>query len=154
MHLGWLNDLATDLRYAQRTPPPQPRFPADRGDFARNLPRLGIFSDTVAFSSDGFSFTYDGRAERIQAEVVSPNFFPFLGLEPFLGQGFTRGVQAGRWAAETVLSYRFWMRRFGGDPHVIGKAIRINTYPFTIVGVSSPASTTWTKGTIRTFGCR
>ncbi|HXB70276.1 MAG TPA: ABC transporter permease, partial [Candidatus Acidoferrales bacterium] len=116
------------------------------GDLARDLRGSGAsgtfsgaFSGTLAFSSDGFSFGYDGRAERIQGEVVSPNFFPFLGLQPYLGEGFTRDVQAGRWAAETVLSYRFWMRRFGGDPRAIGKVIRINTYPFTIVGVSPPA---------------
>jgi hypothetical protein len=59
-------------------------------------------------------------------------------LKPFLGEGFTRDVRAGRWAAETVLSYRFWMRRFGGDPRVIGKVIHVNTSPFTIVGVSPP----------------
>jgi predicted permease len=113
------------------------------GDLARELRGSGAFSGTfsgtVAFSSDGFSFGYDGRAERIQGEVVSPNFFPFLGLQPWVGEGFSRDVQAGRWAAEAVLSYRFWMRRFGGDPRAVGKVIHINTYPFTIVGVSPPA---------------
>lgn len=112
----------------------------DRGslpsEFAHDLRESRVFSDIVAFASDGFSFSYGGRAERIQGEVVSPNFFRFFGLEPLLGQGFTPDVQAGRWAAEVVLSYRFWMRRFGGDPRVTGRVIHINTYPFTIVGVS------------------
>jgi len=114
----------------------------DRGslpsEFAPALERSGVFSGTVAYSTDGFSLTYDGRAERVQGEVVSPNYFTFLGLEPFLGQGFTPDVRAGRWAAEAVLSYRFWARRFGGDPRVIGKGVHVNTYPFTIVGVSAP----------------
>ena len=115
----------------------------DRGslpsEFAHDLRESRVFSDIVAFASDGFSFSYDDRAERVQGEVVSPNFFRFFGLEPFLGQGFTPDVQAGRWAAEVVLSYRFWMRRFGGDPRVMGRVIHINTYPFTIVGVSPAA---------------
>jgi predicted permease len=190
MHLRWLEELGTDLRFAQRTLRRSPGFlltavislalgiganvsifttldailwrplpvahpdelvrfaisrihRTDRGslpsEFARDLRAAQVFSDIVAFSSDGFSFSYDGRAERVQGEVVSANFFPFLGMEPFLGQGFTPDVRAGRWAAETVLSHRFWMRRFGGDPHVVGKIIHINTYPFTIVGVSPPA---------------
>src|SRR5262249_27886572 len=53
--------------------------------------------------------------------------------------GFSPEVRAGRWAAEAVLSYRFWKRRFGGDPNVVGRAIRLNTYPFVVVGVL-PAS--------------
>jgi predicted permease len=107
-------------------------------EFARDLQGSGVFSDILSFSADGFSFTYDGRAERIQGEVVSPNYFSFLRLKPYRGEGFSSEVRSGRWAAETVLSYRFWMRRFGGDPSVIGRTIHVNTYPFTIVGVSSP----------------
>ena len=89
--------------------------------------------------SDGLSFSYDDRAERITGEAVSPNFFTALGVAPILGQGFTPETRAGRWAPEVVLSYRFWKRRFAGDPGVIGRIIQLNTHPFTIVGVSSPA---------------
>ena len=56
-----------------------------------------------------------------------------------LGHEFTPAVQEGHWAAEAVISYNFWRRRFSGDPAVIGKTIWLNTHPFTIVGVS-PAS--------------
>ncbi|MGH9764222.1 MAG: hypothetical protein ACREDR_38965, partial [Blastocatellia bacterium] len=67
------------------------------------------------------SFSYgDSRAERVVGEVVSPDFFSFLGVQPFLGQGFSQDVREGHWAAEVVLSYRFWQRRFGGDPSVLG----------------------------------
>src|SRR5438477_5310606 len=96
-----------------------------------------IFSDVITRSDDGLSFSYKGGAtERVVGEVVSPNFFDSLGIRLALGQGFSAAVQKGQWAPETVLSYRFWQRRFGSDPHVLGQSIRLNDFPFTIVGVS------------------
>jgi predicted permease len=108
-------------------------------EYVDQLRRSGIFSDIVTSSNDGLSFSYDDRAERILSEMVSPNFFDFLGVDPILGQGFTPGVRAGQWAPEAVLSYRFWKRRFAGDPGAVGRIIHLNTYPFTIVGVSPPS---------------
>ena len=96
-----------------------------------------IVSDVITRSDDGLSFSYKGgAAERVVGEVVSANFFDSLGIRPALGQGFSAAVQKGQWAPEVVLSYRFWQRRFGSDPHVLGQSIRLNDYPFTIVGVS------------------
>ncbi|HEY3743493.1 MAG TPA: ABC transporter permease [Bryobacteraceae bacterium] len=104
--------------------------------FVDELRRAGIFDGLSVMSADGLSFTYDDRAERILGEVVSADYFHLLGVRPILGQTFSDGVRTGHWAPEAVLSYTFWMRRFGGDPRVIGRTIHLNTYPFTIVGVS------------------
>lgn len=104
--------------------------------FADQLRSSGAFSDVIASISEGLSFTDGGRAERIMGEVVTPNFFSALGLHPALGQLFTHDVLAGRWAPEAVLSYAFWKARFGGDPGVIGRVIHLNTYSFTVVGIS------------------
>ena len=106
---------------------------------AEELRRSGIFSDVITRTDDGLSFSYNGSgAERVVGEVVSPNFFAFLGVRPVHGQGFSVGVQKGQWAPEVVLSYRFWQRRFGSDPQMLGHNIRLNNYPFAIVGVSPP----------------
>ncbi|HEY7055501.1 MAG TPA: ABC transporter permease [Vicinamibacterales bacterium] len=113
------------------------------------IPRLretGLFSGVIAMRADGLSFTYGDRAERIVGEAVSPTYFTVLGVRPLLGQGFSSGVQQGDWAAEVVLSYGFWTRRFGADPAVIGRTIRLNTVAFTIVGVSPPGFTGLTRG--------
>ncbi|HEV8039429.1 MAG TPA: ABC transporter permease [Bryobacteraceae bacterium] len=125
------------------------RLMATRGDerylaslpsgFVDQLHRADILSEVATFSNDGLSFSYDGRAERIVGEFVSPNYFTFLGVSPMLGQAFTPQVRSGHWAPEAVLSYRFWKRRFAGDPTVIGRTIHLNTYPFVIVGVSPPS---------------
>jgi predicted permease len=99
--------------------------------------RRDIFSDVIVREDDGLSFSYNGgSAERVVGEVVSPNFFVFLGVRPVLGQGFSSDVQKGQWAPEVVLSYRFWRQRFGGDPQILGQTVRLNNYPFTVVGVS------------------
>ena len=107
--------------------------------FIDQLRRANLCSDLATFSNDGLSFSYDGRAERIVGEFVSPNYFNFLGVEAILGQTFTPEVRSGQWAPEAVLSYRFWKRRFASDPTVIGRTIHLNTYPFVIVGVSPPS---------------
>jgi hypothetical protein len=115
--------------------------------FARQMQKSGLFSDVITATPDGLSFSCDARAERIIGEAVSPNFFAALGVHPILGQTFTPAVQHGGWAAEAVISYSFWKHRFGGDPAIIGRTIRLNTYPFTIVGVSPPSFFGITRGT-------
>ena len=96
-----------------------------------------VFADVITRTDDGLSFSYNGGgAERVVGEVVSPNFFTFLGIRPVLGQGFSNDVQKGTWAPEVVLSYRFWQQRFGGNRQILGRSIRLNEYSFTIVGVS------------------
>ena len=104
--------------------------------FVRQLRSADVFEGIAVTSADGLSLSYEDRAERVMGEVVSPNYFELLGVRTAIGQPFTPAVHNGQWAAEAVLSYRFWQRRFGGDPGIIGRTIRLNTYPFTIVGVS------------------
>ena len=110
------------------------------------LRHAGVFSDVISMRADGLSFADGDRAERIVGEAVSPTYFRALGVRPLLGQAFSSAVQQGTWAPEAVLSYRFWKRRFGADPAVIGRTIRLNTVSFTIVGVSPPGFAGLTRG--------
>jgi predicted permease len=80
--------------------------------------------------------TEDG-AEPILAELVSGEYFSFLGVFPALGRGFLPeedGQTAGR--AVAVISHAFWRRRFGGAPDVLGKIVTLNDTPVEIVGVA------------------
>ena len=115
--------------------------------FIGQLRASNIFAGIAANSGDGLSFSYGGRAERIIGESVSPSFFDVLGVPSFLGQNFTPEVRNGHWAAEAVLSYDFWQRRFASDPAVIGKTIHLNTHPFTVVGVTPRSFFGVTRGT-------
>src|SRR5688572_28055097 len=76
--------------------------------------------------------------ERVFPGMVSVNYFQALGVRAAAGRLFDAGdrEQAGA-SPFAVLSHRFWTRRFAQDPAVVGRTIRINDYPLTIVGVAA-----------------
>lgn len=75
----------------------------------------------------------------IFGQIVSANYFAALGAEMALGRGFlpeedrTPGTHS-----VVVLSHRFWQRQFDGDPNIVGKTLRMQSQPFTVVGVTAP----------------
>jgi putative ABC transport system permease protein len=70
-------------------------------------------------------------------EPVSGNYFDALGVKPILGRTFTREENGeGITAITAVISYRLWQTYFRGDRSILGRVVRINTYPVTIVGVA------------------
>ena len=80
--------------------------------------------------------------ERTWIEVVSPNYFALAGVSPALGEFPPQNQAEERGTAPTVvLSYRYWQRRFGGDPSIVGQPIILNGKSFTVVAVA-PASFT------------
>ncbi len=79
----------------------------------------------------------DGESARIGAQAVSGNFFHVLGVPALLGRTLTpEDDRPGSPQAVAVLSYGFWQRRFGLDPAVIGKTIRLEDAVVTVVGVT------------------
>lgn len=85
------------------------------------------------------SITIDGGTERVNAELVSGNYFQALGVGPAIGRVFTPESDDRIYEGHpsVVLSYQYWMRRFAGDPNAVGKKILVNHYPMEIVGVSA-----------------
>src|SRR5262245_11553864 len=85
------------------------------------------------------SLTADNQTERVDAEMVSGNYFSMLGVKPAVGRVFNsqEDDQVYQGHPVAVLSYDYWMSRFAGDSGVIGKKILVNNYPMTIVGVSA-----------------
>ena len=73
-----------------------------------------------------------GETRVMSAQMVEPNYFDTLGLGPVHGRGF----EAVEPAAVAVISNAVWLSEFGGDPSVLGRAITINSSPFTVVGVA------------------
>jgi predicted permease len=85
------------------------------------------------------SVSMDNQTERLQAEMVSGNYFTMLGVKPAAGRVFSsqEDDQIYRGHPVVVLSYDYWTTRFARDPSAIGKKILVNDYPMTIVGVSA-----------------
>jgi len=76
-------------------------------------------------------------AERVFAELVSGDYFTFLGVAPLLGRGFLPEEDASMGTHRVaVLSYSFWQSQFGGASDVIGKTITLNDKVVEIVGVA------------------
>jgi predicted permease len=79
-----------------------------------------------------------GDPERVTTYVVTPNMFDLLGTAPPIGRAFGRDDGSPGAPRVTVLSHALWTRRFGGDPHVIGRPINVGGVVRTIVGVMPP----------------
>jgi predicted permease len=80
----------------------------------------------------------DTAIENVFASVVSVNYFAVLGARPAAGRLFgTADSDRPGASPVAVLSHRFWSRRFNTDPAVIGRTLRLNGQPFTVVGVAS-----------------
>ncbi len=76
-------------------------------------------------------------AEIVNAAIVSGNYFSVLGVDPALGRVLNAADDRAPSASPyVVLSHTYWQSRFGSDPRVVGRKIRLNGYPFTIVGVT------------------
>jgi putative ABC transport system permease protein len=78
------------------------------------------------------------EAEELKSERVSANLFPLLGVQPVLGRGFLASEDAPEPSNVAVLSYELWQRRFGADPSIPGKSIRLRGLNYTVVGVLPP----------------
>jgi predicted permease len=79
-----------------------------------------------------------GSTEREATMRVSPDFFSTLGLGPVIGRTFTDDETTSETDHVAILSDTFWRRQFNADPHVLGKQIRVNSVPRTVIGVLPP----------------
>ena len=81
------------------------------------------------------TLTNPDKAERIRAAYVSAGVFESLGAQPMLGRTFQTSDEEPAHSKVTVLSYRTWQQRFGGEDAVLGRTIKLNGSIYTIIGV-------------------
>ena len=98
-----------------------------------------VFEGLAVSTGVGFSIYTGDVAERVAGLRVSREYFATLGTQPVLGRQFLAEEDQEGGASVVILSHGYWMRRFGGDARVVGRAIALDGRPTTIVGVM-PAS--------------
>jgi predicted permease len=104
--------------------------------FLRMREQQSVLSDVIAYGNVVLTVNANGQADLASGQAVSGNYFAGLGVQALLGRTITDNDDKAAAAAVAVLSYRYWLQRFGGDPAVIGKLINLNNVAFTVIGVT------------------
>ncbi|HWC97134.1 MAG TPA: ABC transporter permease [Candidatus Sulfopaludibacter sp.] len=100
----------------------------DVRDQAKSFSGVTAYFDLLPASIDGA-----GEPERVWGQAVTANFFTVAQLAMAVGRGFTPEEEH---LPAVVLSHRLWQRRFGADPAIAGKSVRLSGRPYTVVGVA------------------
>jgi predicted permease len=93
------------------------------------------FSQVAAYESEGFNLTGMGQPLRINAAKMSASAFPLLGVSPVLGRTFTEDEDRSGSSQVVVLSYGLWRRSYSADPNILGKTLKLDEQPYTVIGV-------------------
>jgi predicted permease len=96
-----------------------------------------VFSAVAAYTIDSFGVEANGVTRPLWAFTVGGQYFEVVDIKPFLGRLLQRSDDDHPGASEVaVLSWAAWKSDFNGDPSVVGRIVRINKHPYTIVGVT------------------
>ena len=105
-------------------------------DFRDYRADTATFASLMAFTSRIATLDNGRGADRLWIDEGTANYFSTIGLRPLLGRTFLPGDDDGVLGhPNLVLTYKAWQRRFGGDSSVIGRVVRINDHPMTVIGV-------------------
>ena len=97
-----------------------------------------VLSGMFAYGQETFDLAGGGARQPAAGLWVSGDYFETLGVRPILGRTFTASDDERGAQPVAVLSSGFWKRQYGADPNVVGRTIRLDGYPFRIVGVTPP----------------
>jgi predicted permease len=98
-----------------------------------------VFTGMLCSRATMINLGLDGPADFAEAEIVSGTYFDVLGVPAFLGRVFGKADETNFGANPVVvLSYDYWRSRFNADRTIVGKTVRLNSYPMTVVGVAAP----------------
>jgi len=99
--------------------------------------RADAFDGLAAYDFDSFNMLDGESSGRVGVTVVSGNYFDVLKVGPSLGRTFSpeEDDRPGSTPA-AVISHGLWQRRFGADPNVVGRTFRLQSVPFTVIGVA------------------
>jgi putative ABC transport system permease protein len=94
-----------------------------------------VFERMGSLQSASFVLTGHGDAELVPGSYVSEGFFPTLRVTPIMGRGLLADDDQPAATPVTLVSYKFWQQRLGGDPQVLGRVISLDDRSYSVVGV-------------------
>ena len=99
---------------------------------------VSSFASAAAFDLGNRNISGGDVPERVFTALLLDDLFPVIGMPPQLGRGFTREELVPGGAPVAIISNRLWHTRFGGDPAIVGRSVRIGGQSTTVVGVMPP----------------
>jgi len=108
---------------------------ASVADYVTYREHSTTFEDVALWFGRAVTITEFADPERVDGIGVTFRLFPMLGVQPQLGRGFTEKDSESGSPDVMMISHRYWQRRFGGDPKVIGRRIQADGVAREIVGV-------------------
>jgi len=116
----------------------------------------GPFEGFLAVRHSGAALTEESEQgatpEQVPVVQTTANIFSLNGISPLIGRVFTREEDRPGGPNVVVLTYRLWVRRFARNPNVVGKIIRLDRVPYTVVGVTPRRFQTWGADIYRPLG--
>ncbi len=109
--------------------------PVSYADFSDLQENSQVFEQIAGLDSWFANLTGGGEPERLTGVRASVNLFDLLRVRALIGRIFVMEDQQPDSNRVVLLSYDFWMRRFGGDPGVVGQQLMLNDYSFIVIGV-------------------
>src|SRR5262249_28101492 len=113
-----------------------PKFPLSPFNCLDDREHNSVFESFACYLRHDLQLSQEEGGERLFGMRISSGFFRTLGIPPMLGREFTLDEELPYEKTVVVLSHGLWQRRFGGDPNIIGKTIRLSGRTFTVVGVA------------------
>jgi predicted permease len=104
-------------------------------DFAQWQQQNQVFEQIAAFRGQTSNLTGNGTPERLLGATATASLFPLLGVKPELGRAFSDAEQIPGRENVVLISHKLWARRFGSDPEIPGRTIKLDGNNFTVVGV-------------------
>jgi len=101
--------------------------------------RARTFESIAARSGATFNLTEGGDPEQVFGTHVTASYFPLLAVQPAMGRTFTEAEDTAGASKVAVISHRLFVRRFGGEPGIVGTSVLLSGTPYTVIGVM-PAS--------------
>jgi putative ABC transport system permease protein len=94
-----------------------------------------VFESMAAIQGEAFILTGGSTPQHLSGRNVTSEFFGTLSVRPLLGRDFVASDDQPQASPTVVISYGLWQRQFGGDSHIVGRAVTLNDRDYTIIGV-------------------